>query len=934
MDVVQRQPTRRLRRRLLSTPALGCAAVLATSSIAVAAVSAADNTPLSDHLVGRQPDGSVLTSANQYITPAGTSVEQAGRPMDFAIRPDGHTAIDLTKSGNKLFTVIDLVNHSVLQEYSPPSTIGSRNIGVGGVLYSPDGNSVWVTQVSDIIKLDVAADGTVSNPTLIPLPADTSVPKSPSGAAAQPLPTDLAWTPDGSHILVVEDGWDRIATLDPATNTVSTPVKVGIAPRDVAVVGTHAFVTNEGGRVPTNTDFTNLSYDSKVVADKVDGRANSGTVSEIDLATNQVVKSYDVGLDPSSVAVRGTDLLVTNSADDTVSVLDTQTQAVTQTFNVNPLPGQPYGSSPNALEFLDDSHLVVSLGRNNALAVYEYNGAHQAAAFDGLIPTAWYPGTLHWDAALNQLVVANQYGVGALNGTGTISEGPGTNPATGAQVYKDKGTVQLVSTPTPDQLSQYTARVFANNQWNGLADRNPTGNKQAPPVALPTRIGDPSKIKHVFYIVRENRTYDQVLGDDPRGNGAPDLAQFGATVTPNAHALATQFPLIDNLYSDGTNSATGHTWTDAAFINDYLERSYANYVRDYGQPDAMVYPKSGFLWDNAMAHGLSARVWGEYAEWWTTPTGAGCPGTWAQWYQDAKILEGNATGEMHVPMGYCTDKTDVPSLQSILSPDFPNFQTNIPDQYRADIFLRDFKQYEKNGNLPALNMFWVMDDHTNGLNPGYPIPSAMVADNDLAVGRMVDAITHSKYWKSSAIFVVEDDSQNGVDHVDGHRNVTMVVSPYAKRGAVVHTYYSQPNIVRTIEQILGLPPMNQIDLAAEPMYDVFTNTADLTPYQAQPNNIPLDTMNVTAAEATSDIQKTWIQWTEKQNYRTEDELAFAPFNRMTWYASTGWKRPYPGDAKVMTPAEVLAKFPQSKTLESRDNEIPSTRAQVQHKAGQ
>jgi YVTN family beta-propeller protein len=900
-----------MRRRSLSLGVLGVVAVLSTTTAAVAA--GGHNNPLSDHSVGRQSDGSALNPDNQYVTPAGVGIEQTGRPMDLAVRPDGRTAVDLTKSGNGLFTVVDLVGRKVLQQYTPPKGTGSGNVGVAGLLYSPDGNTLYATQTTDIIRFSVAADGTLSNPSVITFPADSSVPKNPNGSAAAPLPTGLAWEPDGSHILVVLDGWDRIGVLDPATGALTAQTPVGVAPRDVVVIGGHAFVSNEGGRTATAGDFTNLSYDSPVVADKKDGRAGTGTVSAVDLATTKVVHTYQVGLDPSSLLAHGTELLVTNSSDDTVSIIDTVRQQVTQTFNVNPLPGQPFGSSPNALEFLDSSHLVVSLGRDNALAVYDYRGARKPAIFDGLIPTAWYPGTLHWDKALNRLIVANQAGVGSLGKNGTISEGPGTTPATGRQVYADVGTVGVVATPTRQEIAEYTAQVFADNQWNGLRERNKKGSEHAAPVAVPLRTGDPSKIKHVFMIVRENRTYDQELGDDPRGNGKAGYAQFGRNVTPNAHALARQFPLIDNLYSDGTNSATGHTWLDAGFVNDYLERSYANYIRDYGQPDAMVYPKSGFLWDNAQAHGLTAHVWGEYAEFWNGPNKTVCPGTWADWYRDSQILEGKATGTPHVPVGYCQARADVPSLDKILSRDFPNFQTNITDQYRADLFQRDFKEYEKNGDLPALNMLWVMEDHTNGLNAGYPTPSAMVADNDLATGRIIDTISHSKYWKDSAIFVVEDDSQNGIDHVDGHRAPVFVASPYARHGAVDHTYYSQLNVVRTIEQILGLPPMNQLDMAAEPMYGAFANVPNDRPFTAVPNDIPLNAMNGTAAQAANPMRKIWLAWSEKQDFRSEDRLAFAPFNRMTWYASTGWKKPYPGDSTVMTPDEVLKKRPATVT---------------------
>ncbi len=640
--------------------------------------------------------------------------------------------------------------------------------------------------------------------------------------------------------------------------------------------------------------------------------------------------TYRVGLDPSSMAVHGTDLLVTNSSDDTVSVIDTAAHQVTQTVNVNPLPGQPYGASPNALAFLDDTHLAVSLGRDNAIAIYQYAGARTPVAFSGLVPTGWYPGKLVWDKAIGQLVIANLKGVGALAGNGTVSEGVGTKPATAKQVYQDLGTVQQIGIPSPAQLTRYTSTVFADNQWNGLAARNQKGSAAAAPKALPLRVGDPSTIKHVFVIVRENRTYDQVLGDVPQGNGDPSLTQFGAQVTPNSHALATQFPLIDNLYSNGTNSATGHTWLDAGFVNDYLERSYANYVRNYGQPDALVYPRSGLLWDNALTHGKSARIWGEYAAYYNSPDGSPAQGTWTQWYRDSQVLEGKAKGPLHAPVGYFQSKSDMPSLDRILAKDYPNFQTQITDQYRADLFIKDLKAYEKQGSMPALNMLWVMQDHTAGTTPGLPTPSAMVADNDLATGRIVDAISHSSFWKDSAVFVIEDDSQNGVDHVDGHRNVVMVASPYARRGTVDSTYYTQLNVTRSIEQILGLPPTNQLDLAAEPMRAVFTDQPDFTPYTVKPNRIPLTTLNPQPSATTSSVQQQWIAWSQQQDLTRPDAPQFEPFNRLTWYASTGWKRPYPGDSTVMTPAQVLEAFPPSLAVD--DDKLPVSLAQQPHTA--
>ena len=923
-----------LRKSVFASLAVGTVAVATLTMIVTA--TAATNAGLGDNLVGRQTDGSVLIPEGKLVKPVGTTIEQSGQVMDLAVRPDGKTAVDLTKSGDGLFTVVDLENSKVLQQYTPPKGTGSGNVGVSGLLYSEDGTRLWATQSANLLRFDVATEGTLSNPVVVKMPttAPGGVPKAPNGTLAQPLPSGLAWAPDKKTIITPLSGYDTVAGIDSTTGATTWQTAVGVAPRDVAVVGSHVMVSNEGGRRPTGSDFSNYSYNSRTVADKRDGRADSGTVSEIDLDSNKVVHTYEVGLGPSSLMVHGTDVLVTNSSDDTVSVLDTAKAEVARTFNVNPLPGQPFGSSPNALAMIDENHLAVSLGRNNALAVYEWNGGKSTPVFSGLVPTAWYPGKIVVDEKLGKIVVGNLKGVGALGKERTIAEGPGTAPATGKQVYSDVGVVQLLDPPKAEDMTKFTSQVFSNNQWNGLSERNPKASAtKSRPTPVPTRIGDPSPIKHVFLIVRENRTYDQVLGDDPRGNGAPELTQFGKAITPNTHALAQEFPLIDNLYSDGTNSATGHTWLDAGFVNDYLERSYANYVRNYGQPDSMVYPKSGFLWDNAQAHGLSARVWGEYAEFFTGSNGAAATGSWADWYKDSQILEGKREGDLHAPMGTFTTKSDVPSLDKILDRDYPNFATQIPDQYRATEFLKEFNGFEKDGTLPALNMLWLSSNHTNGSTPGYPTPAAMQADSDLAVGRIVDKISHSKDWKSSAIFVIEDDSQNGVDHVDGHRNVPLIISPYAKRGAVVHTNYTQVNVTRTIEQILGLPPMNQMDLAAEPMYDAFTTTRNLKSYDQLANNVPLDTMNPTLAQATSSIQKEWIIWSQKQNFSKVDQLAFEPFNRLTWYTSYGFKKPFPGDSKVLTPDEVLKKFPQAAVSSDPDGNLPETKALRPHLAG-
>jgi YVTN family beta-propeller protein len=869
-----------------------------------------------DSTVGQQPNGSYLTSTNQYVTPAGDVVRQNGQAMALAVNPNGQTAADLTANAKDKaqITIVDLLHHTVLQQYGAPSGVGAGNVSNGGILYSSDGKYLWVAQTTDLLRLSVAPDGTVSCRVVVKLPG----PASGHGAGNDAVPAGLAWAPNGTDLLVTLSTNNTLGVVDTATVTLTRQIPVGNVPNSIAVVGGTVYVSNEGGRPAQPGDQTNDSYGTPIVANDADGRASTGTVSEVDLATSRQVRAFPVGLEPTALLVNGTDLLVANSNDDTVSVIDTAGQQVDQTFSVNPVPGAPYGSQPNSLAMLDPSHLAISLGRDNAVAVYEYHGARGQATFDGLIPAGWFTGTVAEDRQLGKLVIASQQGIGDQGWQSTVKQGPGTNPATGYQTYNWVGTVQTVNTPTASQMRTYTQQVFQDNQWNNVARQNAQSNAKAPAVAVPAHIGDPSTIQHVFLIVKENRTYDQVLGDDARGNGAPALAQFGKQVTPNIHDLATRYPLLDNYYSGGTLSADGHNWLDQAFVNNYIQQEFGNWDRSYpaSGADALAYAKSGFIWDDALAHGKSVADWAEYANFFQSASGQQPQGTWQQWYQDSQILEGKASGSPHVPVGYYQTSTDVPSLSPLLRKDYPNFNLTIPDQYRADIFQRDFTGYQKNGNLPALNLMWLPDDHTDGTAPGGITPAAENADNDLALGRIVDQISHSQYWPNTAIFVLEDDSQNGVDHVDGHRTPTLVISPYAQRGAIVHDYYTQLNVMRTIEQILGLPPMNQFDLVASPMRTAFVKTATppkghFTPFEHRKAEISLETGDVLAAGAKSAVtaneaQRAWAQAKVRMfagkstKPDAEDPDAVSHLN---WYEATGFTRPYPGETAVRMPKE-------------------------------
>ncbi len=896
-------PQRKLARRVV----VGTAAVVAVVVVAVGALAARrggapGSTPLAQLTVGQQANGSYLTQTNQFVTPAGDVIKEGGRPFGLALSPDGRTAAALNTGGatTGIVTVFDLVNRKVLQQ------TGAGKISDGGILYSPDGRYLWAARPDDLQRFPVQADGRLGAPITVALPGTKG---------RKPVPTGLAWAPDG-RLLVTLSGNDSLGLLDTASNSLVQQVPVGNAPNSVVVIGDKAYVSNQGGRPAKPGDRTDSSYGTAIVTDE-NAAPTTGTVSEVDLAAGTQVATFSVGLEPTALLAVGSTLLVANTDDDSVSSIDTVKQQVARTFSANPAPGAPFGAEPDGLTMLDATHLAVSLGRDNAVAVYSYQDAYAQPTFEGLIPTGSFPAGIAEDAGLGRLVVASEQGVGSLGADGTLKEGVGTTAATSHLGFNFVGTVQTIATPSSAQMATYSEQVFRNNQWDNLASRNPSADgSTAAPVAVPARIGDPSTIQHVFLIVKENRTYDQVLGDVKKGNGDASLAQFGQKITPNIHALATTFPLIDNLYSDGTNSYEGHHWLDQAFVNTYLQQMYGNNTRSYLTGDPLADVKTGWIWDDAVSHGRSVANWGELVGRYTDANGKAAPsGSWTKWLADSHVLDGSATGALNFPLGTYTAKTDIPSLGAVTKPDFPNFDLNIPDQYRASMFDNDFAGYVKNNDLPALNMLWVMNDHTEGTTPGGITPEAHVADNDLAVGRIVDTISHSPYWKNSAIFVIEDDSQNGVDHVDGHRNPTLVISPYAKRGAVVHTYYSQLNVMRTIEQILGLPPMNQEDLTAEPMRDVFTNTPDLTPYTALPSNISLTETNPETAGApkatpgsTSGtswaMQTAWAQWSAEQDWATEDMVNMAQGNRDIWYSGNGFSTPYPGDTKVLTPDEV------------------------------
>jgi hypothetical protein len=486
----------------------------------------------------------------------------------------------------------------------------------------------------------------------------------------------------------------------------------------------------------------------------------------------------------------------------------------------------------------------------------------------------------------------------------------------GYNTHHDTATVDLIPVPTAAMLPAYTTQVYQNNHWDlkvNVASSH-GGSPSTPPVAIPAHIGDPSLIKHVFVVVRENRTYDQVLGDVAAGNGDPSLAIFGAGVTPNMHALVQRFPLLDNYYDPSRQSADGHNWLVQGMAPYADDIQSPDWVRSYPANglDALAYQPKGFLWDAAEAMGLPVKIFGEYVEY-TDYTKNNYPGntnpSWTDFYNDAMAYESGQEPQLTL-FNAVNEVSEIPSVQNYMIPNFPVFDLDIPDQFRVDIWQQNFNADVAAGTVPALTMLWIMCDHTGGP----PTSVAEQADNDLAVGRIVDAISHSAVWQNSAIFITEDDAQAGVDHVDGHRSPGYVVSPYAVQYQPAnHTYFTQVNMTRTIEQILGLPPMNQFDLVASPMYNLFTNTPNVAPWSHVPNLIPLN-QGVDGADPKlnhSPIAKAWakarleIFKDKKQKPDSEDPYTV---NHMVWYEATDFKRPYPGESKVRWPSEFAGRI--------------------------
>jgi len=855
----------------------------------------------STETVGEAGPQRYVTPVHQVLTPTGIQVELPGlRPQAVALSPDGRLLA--TSGKTKELVLLDPQTGDIRQRVTLPSSETrspndvsshilkpdeSGQLSYTGLIFSPDGSRIYLSNVNGDIKVfRVDSDGQVSGLSSIGLPAANAPWRK------EEIPAGLALSRDGRRLYAVLNLSNRLAEIDTNTGEMLRSWPVGVAPYDVVLVGGKAYVSNWGGRLPDEDSLTGpAGQGTRVRVDPVRHIANEGSVSVIHLNRDVPVRQIMVGLHSSAIVAspNGRYVVVANAGSDTLSVIDTRTDEIVETIWAKATPADLFGASPNALAFHPAGDtLYVANGTQNAIAVFRFRPDESKLV--GLIPVGWFPGAIEYDAVRRQLIVANIKGVGSTRG---LKE----DRADEYNSHQYHGTLSLVPVPRKRELPALTRRVLDNYRYPLLREAGRPARANQPPRPVPERVGEPSVFEHVVYIIKENRTYDQVLGDVAEGNGDPSLCVFGAEITPNQHKMVREFVLLDNTYCAGILSADGHQWSDTAFATDYMEKSFAGFPRSYpdgmedSDIDALAYAPSGFIWDNAIAGGRSLRVYGEFAiteAGWKDPARKGKP-TFLDYYRDFI----DQTDSISI-----RSRPAIESLRPYLNRQTVGWDMDIPDVFRAAQFIKELREYERTGKFPNLIIICLPNDHTSGTRAGAPTPAAQVADNDLAFGQIVEAISHSPFWPKTCIFAIEDDPQAGWDHVSGYRTTAYVVSPYTKRKAVLSTQYNTTSILRTIELILGLPPMNQIDATATPVSDCFTEQPDLTPYVALPTNVPLDQMNPDPKKVSDPLLRRNAIASARLPLEQVDRCPEDVFNRILWHAMKGPHEPYPQWAVV------------------------------------
>lgn len=688
------------------------------------------------------------------LTPVGRSLNLDDLPLNMAVSPDGKR-IAITNNGQSTQSIqlVDVQSEKLL------STITIAKAWVG-IKFSPDGKLVY-------------ASGSNNNNVLVYSTEGDKLTAVDTIQIGKPLPNRM-WVAGieldktGQTLFAVTKDDSTLHVVDVKTGEVQKRIKLPADPYTVL-------------RSPADNNIYISIWGGEQIA-------------IYDPAQGQLIGSIPTGSHPNDLLFSkdGHYLFSANANDNTVTVIDATQRRVLETLNTALFPDAPAGSTPNGLALSpDEKTLYIANADNNCLAVFDVSKAGKSRSL-GFVPTGWYPTSVK--VVGQKLFVANGKGMSSK----ANPEGP--NPIKGRRNPDQyiggmfKGTLSILELPTAAQLTAYTPVVYRNTPYTKERELNAMGEANSP---IPRKVGDKSPIKYVFYIIRENRTYDQVFGDMKGGNGDTTLCLFPENVTPNAHALARDYVLLDNFYVDAEVSADGHNWSMAAYATDYVEKiwpmSYGGRggTYDFEGSRPAAYPKKGFIWDQCKRAGVSFRSYGEFE-------------------------------------AYSNQKNS--ALAGHFAQKYPDYDLRVRDTLRVEIWKKELDSLVAINAVPRFNTIRLGNDHTSGARLGAPTPFAHVADNDLAVGKFVDYLSHSPIWNESAVFILEDDAQNGPDHVDAHRSPALVISPYTKRNHVEHTMYSTSGMLRTMELILGLPPMSQYDAAATPMFACFTNTPDNTPY--------------------------------------------------------------------------------------------------------
>ena len=816
--------------------------LLIASSLLIAGAALLTSQAPPPERVGPLASGGFLLNSGWRVAPVGTQVPLDTFPMSCALSRDGRYLLVLNGGYNP--PSISVIEVSSARELSRTRVAD----GWLGLTFSPKGDRVYVGGGSRASVYEFTfGEGALQ-------PARTFVVVPEEKRTNRDFIGDVALTPDGRMIYAADLYHDSLVVINPQSGMVIERIKTGRRPYRILFHpdGKSFFVTSW-------TDGSMGHYDA----------ANGSLITNLRLGAHPTDIVWRAGKnepaegEPSWVARLFVSAANTNNVY-TVGISESNELRMVETINVAMTPRQPVGMTPSALALsADGNRLYVVCSDANAVAVVDVSQDRSAVL--GFIPAGWYPTAAH---ALpeGKLVVLNGRGLRSYPNPG------GPNPARkpepvhlGVKAVEyvghiQTGTASFIDRITDERLREYSNAVLANSAYHD-ARLDDAGTGGAGPI--PNRPGAASPIEHVLYIVKENRTYDQVLGDMKEGNGDASLVLFGEKITPNHHKLAREFVLLDNFYVNSDVSADGHNWSTAAIASDYVQKMWPNSyasrrtLYDYEGQEPTASPPAGYLWTNAAAAGIGMRNYGYFA---------------------GNRKEPAADGTQ-------VDAVRDPILRKVTNMQYRGFDLNYPDVERAKVFLRELAEFEKSGELPKLIFMRLGNDHTFGTTPGKIAPLSSVADNDYALGMIVEGVSRSRFWPKMAIFVLEDDAQNGPDHVDSHRSPAFVFSPYIKRHTVNSTMYNTTSVLRTIELILGLHPMTHFDAGARPMHAAFQSTPDLAPYNAEKPRIALD--DRTPAASPTAARSSRLDFSEEDRI-DEDEL-----NDILWTALRGSSPPPP-----------------------------------------